>query len=80
MDKIIPHIYNFLLFTFYPVVSEIVYMRNYFIHELELENDRGAVETSFVFFIACFITKCFTKNLLLLNLNVWLFLTHSFHK
>ena len=29
-------------------------MRNYFIHELELENDRGAVETSFVFFIACF--------------------------
>ena len=37
--------------------SEIVYMRNYFIHELELENDRGAVETSFVFFIACFSNK-----------------------
>ena len=29
-------------------------MRNCFIHELELENDRGAVETSFLFFIACF--------------------------
>ena len=27
-------------------------MRNCFIHELELENDRGAVETSFLFFIA----------------------------
>ena len=38
-------------------MSEIVYMRNYFIHELELENDRGAVETSFVFFIACFYNK-----------------------
>ena len=25
-----------------------------FIHELELENDRGAVETSFLFLIACF--------------------------
>ena len=32
-------------------------MRNSFIHELELENDRGAVETSFVFFIACFYNK-----------------------
>ena len=27
-------------------------MRNCFIHELELENDRGTVETSFLFFIA----------------------------
>ena len=48
---------KYLLFTFYPIVSEIVYMRNYFIHELELENDRGAVETSFLFFIACFYNK-----------------------
>ena len=43
--------------NFYPIVSEIVYMRNSFIHELELENDCGAVETSFVFFIACFYNK-----------------------
>ena len=50
---------KYLLLTFYPIVSEIVYMRNYFIHELELENDRGAVETSFVFFIACFYHKMF---------------------
>ena len=50
---------KYLLFTFYSIVSEIVYMRNYFIHELELENDRGAVETSFVFFIACFYNKMF---------------------
>ena len=35
-------------------------MRNYFIHELELENDRGAVETSFLFFIACFYNKMFS--------------------
>ena len=34
-------------------------MRNSFILELELENDRGAVETSFVFFIACFYNKIF---------------------
>ena len=46
-----------LAFYFYPIVSEIVYMQNYFIHQLELENDRGAVETSFVFFIACFYNK-----------------------
>ena len=32
-------------------------MRNSFIHELELENDHGAAETSFVFFIACFYNK-----------------------
>ena len=41
----------------YSIVSEIVYMRNYFIHELE--NDRGAVETSFVFLITCFYNKMF---------------------
>ena len=29
----------------------------FFIHELELENDRGAVETSFLFLIACFHNK-----------------------
>ena len=28
-----------------------------FIHELELENDRGAVETSFSFFIARFYNQ-----------------------
>ena len=32
-------------------------MRIFFIHELELKNDRGAVETSFVFLIACFHNK-----------------------
>ena len=36
-----------------------VYMRNCFIHELELENDLGAVETLFLFFIACFYNKMF---------------------
>ena len=46
-----------VIFKFSPIVSEIVYMRNSFIHELELENDRGAVETLFVFFIACFYNK-----------------------
>ena len=39
-------------------------MRNYFIHELELENDRGAIETSFVFFIACFYNKMFYLELI----------------
>ena len=35
-------------------------------HELELENDRGVVKTSFLFLIGCFYKKkCFTKNLLL---------------
>ena len=50
---------KYLLFTFHSIDSEIVYMRNCFIHELELENDRGAVETSFVFLIACFYNKMF---------------------
>ena len=45
---------KYLLLTFYSNVSGIVYMRNCFIQELELENDRGEVETSFLFFIACF--------------------------
>ena len=48
---------KYLLFTFYSVVSEIVYMRNYFIHELELENDRGTVEKSLLFLVACFFNK-----------------------
>ena len=48
---------RFRVVLFYPIVSEIAYMQNYFIHELELENDRGAVETLFVFFIACFYNK-----------------------
>ena len=47
-------------FTFYSIVSEIVYMQNCFIHELELENDRGTIDTSFLlFFIACFYNKIF---------------------
>ena len=29
-------------------------MIEFLLRELELENDRGAVETSFIFFIACF--------------------------
>ena len=41
----------------------------FFIHELELEIDRGAVETSFYFLSLVFITKCFTKNLLLRTLQ-----------
>ena len=40
---------KYLLFSFYSIVSEIVYMRNCFIHDLKLENDRGVVKTSFVF-------------------------------
>ena len=32
-------------------------MRDCFIRELELENDRGVVETSFVLLIACFYNK-----------------------
>ena len=40
--------------------------QNCFMHELELENDRGVVETSFLFLIGCFYKKkCFPKNLLL---------------
>ena len=34
---------------------------------LELENDHGAVETSFTFLSLVFITKCFNKNLLRRN-------------
>ena len=30
----------------------------FFIHEVELENDRGAIETSFLFLSLVFITKC----------------------
>ena len=45
---------KYLLFTFYSIVSEIVFKRNCFIHELELENDRGAIEMSCLFFIASF--------------------------
>ena len=48
---------NYLLFTFYSTVSEIVYMMNCFIHELKLENDSGTVETLFLFLIACFCNK-----------------------
>ena len=40
-------------------------MRNYFIHELELENDRGAVEASFVFSSLVFITKHFAKAIVI---------------
>ena len=54
---------KYLLFTFYSIVSEIVYMRNCFIHELKLENDRGAVETLFLIFIACFYNKKFNPEL-----------------
>ena len=38
-------------------------MRIFFIHELELKNDRGAVETSFVLLIACFYNKMFYVEL-----------------
>ena len=42
-------------------------MQNCIIHELESENGRGAIKTLYLSFIACFvfITKGFTKNLLL---------------
>ena len=39
-------------------------MRIFFIHELELKNDRGAVETSFVLLIACFYNKMFYVELI----------------
>ena len=45
-------------------------MRNCSIHELELENDRGAVETSFLFLIACFCNKMFIS--LFINLSCFL--------
>ena len=68
--RVPPHLY-------YPCygtgVSEIVHVRNFFIHELELKNDRGAVEMSVVrsyFLSLAFMTKCFTKNLLLRKLNL----------
>ena len=35
-----------------------------FIHELEHENDCGAVETSFLFLIACFYDKMFYLELI----------------
>ena len=60
---------NTCLFTFYSIVSEIVYTRSRFIHELELENDRGKVETSFLFLSLVFATKCLTK-IFLLRINV----------
>ena len=54
---------NTCFFTFYPIVSEIVHVRNYLIHELDLENDRGTVETFFLFVITCFYNKIFhTRN------------------
>ena len=48
-----------LILVIYYIVLENVYMRNCFIHELELEKDRGTVETSILFFIACFYNKMF---------------------
>ena len=45
-------------------------MRNCFIHELELENDRGAVETSSLFLFACFYNKMFIS--LFINLSCFL--------
>ena len=39
-------------------------MRIFFIHELELKNYRGAVETSFVLLIACFYNKMFYVELI----------------
>ena len=41
---------KYLLFTFYPIVSEIVYMRNYFIHELELERQWSGQNVVLIFY------------------------------
>ena len=42
----------------------------FFIRELELENDRGAVKMSFLFLIACFYIKLFYKNPVCKPLNL----------
>ena len=61
---------SFMFLLLYSIVSEIVYMQNCFIHEHELENDRGAVETSFLFFIARFYNKNYLFSVYVLKLDM----------
>ena len=45
---------KYLAFTFIPLFHKFYTVCEIFIHEVKLENDRAAVETSFLFFIARF--------------------------